>query len=71
MKYQALVDGKTGDHELLLGNEAAVRSRKRHSQQASVCSNRPGQPDDRDDGTPAQSVHVDGCCRRSGAGYQY
>ena len=25
MKYQALVDGKTGDHELLLGNEAAVR----------------------------------------------
>jgi indolepyruvate ferredoxin oxidoreductase alpha subunit len=25
MKYQALVDGKAGDHELLLGNEAAVR----------------------------------------------
>ena len=25
MKYQALVDGRAGDHELLLGNEAAVR----------------------------------------------
>lgn len=25
MKYQSLVDGGTGDHELLLGNEAAVR----------------------------------------------
>ncbi len=25
MKYQSLVDGSTGDHELLLGNEAAVR----------------------------------------------
>jgi hypothetical protein len=24
MKYQASVDGKAGDHELLLGNEAAV-----------------------------------------------
>lgn len=25
MKYQILIDGKAGDHELLLGNEAAVR----------------------------------------------
>jgi len=24
MKYQASVDGKAGDHELLLGSEAAV-----------------------------------------------
>jgi hypothetical protein len=25
MKYQTSVDGKAGDHELFLGNEAAVR----------------------------------------------
>jgi len=25
MKYQALVDGKAGNHELILGKEAAVR----------------------------------------------
>ena len=25
MKYQALVDGKAGNHQLILGKEAAVR----------------------------------------------
>jgi hypothetical protein len=33
MKYQSLVDGGAGDHELLLGNEAAVRG---HSKPVSV-----------------------------------